>query len=102
MAHRTAFANERNGLYLSQPIQEDYGWVFSASCEKTPFWVALSYVGNGPHDPPAQWVVTVAYDPGLNLIKRLFHKPNPQVFGQLRHRIWEALKSQQGIKIIEI
>ncbi|HLZ13910.1 MAG TPA: hypothetical protein VKP58_15105 [Candidatus Acidoferrum sp.] len=93
---------KETGFIFSQPIQEDYGWGFWASYEKTPFWVALSFVGNGPQDPPSQWVVTVAYDPGLNLMKRLFHKPNPQAFAQLRDRIWEALKSEQRIKILEM
>jgi len=90
---------KETGFTFSQPIQEDHGWGFWAFHEKTSFWVALSYVGNAPQDPPAQWIVTVVYDPGFNLIKRLFHKPNPQVFTQLRDRIWNALKSEQRIKL---
>jgi hypothetical protein len=38
--------------------------------------VALSYVGSGPQEAPAQWFISVNYDPGLNLVKRLFHKPD--------------------------
>jgi len=63
---------------LSEPIQEDYGWGLWASRGKDRFWVALSYVGDGPQEAPAQWVVSVTYDPGLNLAKRLFHKPDQQ------------------------
>jgi hypothetical protein len=89
------------GFSLSQSIQEDYGWGFWASYEKTPFWIALSYVGDGPQDPPAQWVVTVVYDPGLNLVKRFFHKPNAHAFAKLRDGIWEALRTNPAIKIVE-
>jgi hypothetical protein len=89
------------GFTLSDAIQEDYGWGFWASHGKDPFWVALSYVGVGPQEPPAQWVVSVSYDAGLNLVKRLFHKPNPQVFAQLRDRVWQSLRSKSAIKIIE-
>jgi len=89
------------GFSLSEPIQEDYGWGFWASHGKDAFWVALSYVGDGPQEPPAQWVVTVIYDPGLNVFKRLFHKPDPVAFGQLRDGIWAVLQSNAGIKVIE-
>ena len=44
--------------------------------QKDPFWIALGYVGDGPQEEPAQWVVSVDYDPGLNVIKRLLHKPD--------------------------
>jgi hypothetical protein len=89
------------GFTFSDSIQEDYGWGFWASHGKDPFWVALSYAGEGPQEPPAQWVVSVSYDVGLNLIKRLFHKPNSQAFAQLRDRIWQTLKSNSAIRTIE-
>lgn len=68
---------------------------------KDPYWIAFSYVGEGPQEDPAQWVISVSYDAGLNLIKRLFHKPSPEAFAQLRDRLWQALKSNAGIKIVE-
>ena len=68
------------GFSLSEPIQEDYGWGLWASHGKDPFWIALSYVGDGPQEEPAQWVVSVNYEAGLNLVKRLFHKPNREAF----------------------
>jgi len=89
------------GFTFSEPIQEDYGWGFWVAQGRDPFWVALSYVGSGPQEPPAQWVVSVAYDPGLNLIKRLFHKPDIIAFEQLRDRIWQVLKSNSAIRMTE-
>ena len=86
---------------LSDPIQEDYGWGFWASRGKDKFWVSLSYVGNGPQETPAQWVISSTYDPGLNLAKRLFHKPNQEVLGSLRERIRQILTSNSAIKMIE-
>jgi hypothetical protein len=62
---------------LSEPIQEDYDWGIWASQGKDRFWIALSYVGDGPQEAPAQWVISVSYDPGLNFVKRLFYKPAP-------------------------
>ncbi len=74
------------GIKLSQPIQEDYGWGLWASHGKDRFWIALSYVGKGPQEAPAQWVISVTYDPGLNLAKRLFHKPDRQTLTTPRSR----------------
>ena len=89
-----------SGFTFSQIIQEDYGWGFWAYCGKDSFWIALSYVGAGSQEPPAQWVVSVTYDPGLNLFKRLFHRPDPQAFAKLRDEVWRILKSDAGIKIM--
>jgi hypothetical protein len=90
-----------DGFSFSEPIQEDYGWGFWAWHGKDPFWVAMSYAGDGPQDPPAQWVVSVSYDAGLNFIKRLFHKPDTQAFAQLRNRVWQSVNSNNAISLIE-
>jgi len=87
---------------LSEPIQEDYGWGLWASRGKDRFWVALSYVGDGPQKAPAQWVISVTYDPGLNLAKRLLHKPDRQSLEQLRERIRQVLESNEAIKVLTI
>jgi len=88
-------------MELSEPIQEDYGWGFWASHGKDRFWVAISYVGDGPQEPPPQWIISATYDPGLNLAKRLFHKPDEQTLALLRDRIRQALSSNSGIKTIK-
>jgi hypothetical protein len=89
------------GFTFSDPIQEDYGWGLWAWHGKDPFWVAMSYVGVGLQEPPAQWVVSVGYDAGLNLVKRLFHKPDSQAFALLRNRVWQSLRSNSAITLIE-
>ena len=63
------------------------------------FWIALSYAGDGPQENPAQWVISVDYSAGLNLIRRLFHNPQ-QAFALLRDRIWQSLRSNTEIKVI--
>jgi hypothetical protein len=60
------------GFKLSEAIQEDYGWGFWATKGADPFWVAMSFCGDGPTEGPAQWLVSVTYDPGFNVFKRLF------------------------------
>jgi len=87
------------GFSLSEIIQEDYGWGFWAWHGKDPFWVALSYVGSEPQETPAQWVISVNYDPGLNLIKRVFHKPDWQALQSLREHVRQAVTSNSAMKV---
>ena len=89
------------GFHFGGPIQEDYGWGFWASHRRDRFWIALSYVGDGPQEAPAQWIVSVGYSAGLNFIRQLFLKPHYSEFALLRDRIWQSLKSNDKIKIIE-
>jgi hypothetical protein len=89
-----------SGFNFSKIIQEDYGWGFWIWHGKDPFWVALSYVGDGPQEPPAQWVISVNYDPGLNLIKRLFHRPDRLVLQNLRDHVRETVTSNMAIRIV--
>lgn len=89
------------GFELSEPIQEDYGWGLWAVRDKDRFWIALSYVGNGPQEAPAQWLVSVTSDPGLNIVKRLFHRADNNVLEQLRERVREILMSNIAIKTVK-
>jgi len=91
-----------DGFTLSNPIQEDYGWGLWASHEKDPFWIALSCVDDEPKAESAQWVVSIDYDAGLNVFKRLFQKPDQQAFTVLRDRLWHTLKSNPAIRIVEL
>lgn len=88
------------GMQLSEPIRADYGWGFCATHGKDRFRIAFSYVGDVPQDPPALWFVTVKNDPGRNLAKRLFHKPDQQALRQLRYRVRQILASNDAIKIV--
>ena len=88
------------GFELSEPIQEDYGWGFWATRASDPFWIALSFCGEGPTEEPAEWVVSVGYDPGLNLLKRLFHAPDREALAGLRARVWQVLGSTRGIRVL--
>ena len=89
------------GLELSEPIQEDYGWGFWATREKDRFWIVFSYVGNGPQESPAQWVVSASDAPGFNLVKRIFHRSSQRTLIQIRKHIRHVLASNSAIKLIQ-
>jgi hypothetical protein len=90
---------EDRGFAFSESIQEDYGWGFWAAHGKDRFWVALSYVGDGPQEEPAEWVVSVS-KPGF--MSRLFHSNDSQrASEELRNRIGDLLKSESAIQVVE-
>jgi hypothetical protein len=89
------------GFEISEPIQEDYGWGFWLSRAKDTFWVAISFVDRVDDGAGAQWVVSVAYDPGLSILRRLFHKPDEAALTRVRNAIWDALRTAEGIRIVE-
>lgn len=89
------------GFELSTPIQEDYGWGFWLSRGKDTFWIAVSFVDRIEGDTGAEWVVSWNYDPGLSIIRRLFHKPDAAALERIAGAIREALASAEGIRILE-
>src|SRR5712671_4899420 len=89
------------GFTISNPIQEDYGWGLWVSHEQDAFWIALSCMDDELNKESAEWVVSVEYDAGLNVFKRLFHKPDPGAFAVLRNQLWRIFESNPEIKIVE-
>jgi hypothetical protein len=88
------------GFALSEPIQEDYGWGLWARHGADTFWIALSCCQDEPGAGPAEWVISVDYDAGLNIIKRLFHRADAQAFDQVRDRIRQSLAANPAIAIV--
>ena len=87
------------GFSFSEPIQEDYGWGFWATHGKNRFWIALSYVGDGPQEEPAQWIISIHESRGV--IKRLFGRFDHHALTMLRERAWRAIAANRAIKTIE-
>jgi hypothetical protein len=88
------------GVEVSEPIQEDYGWASGFARGQNRFRIALSYAGDGPQEGPAQWVISVTSDRGLNVAKRLLHKPDRHVLEQLQDRVRRILASNCAIRVI--
>lgn len=89
------------GFTLSDLIQEDYGWGFWARQGKDAFWICVGYMAEGPQEALPEWMVSIDYEAGLNPLKRLFHKPDPAPFARLRDRLWEALRVNPMVRLVE-
>lgn len=76
------------------PIQEDYGYGFWVGSD---IWVAVGIMDDSIGADNAEWVVSVAYDPGLNLKKRLFGKPDRSFQLQICQALHAALTAAPDI-----
>jgi hypothetical protein len=85
------------GVEVSAPIQEDYGWGLWATHGKDRFWIACSYVGDGPTESPAQWVISMTRPTSLNIFRSLFSTPDLTAMEGLRTRIRRELETTDGI-----
>lgn len=89
-----------SGFEPSDPIQEDYGWGLWVTQGQDKFWIALSYVGDGPTEAPAQWVISMTRPTSLNIVKRIFSKPDSTAMKALQARIRRELESTAGISVL--
>jgi hypothetical protein len=87
---------------LGEPIQEDYGWGFFATSGKEKYWIAISYVGDGPQEPPPQWVISVVPSLGLNPFKRLFRLADAASLIELRDRVKSVISSEPRIRFVSL
>jgi hypothetical protein len=64
------------GITVSEPIQEDWGWVLIATFDEANFTVAIGVMDESIRVVPATWRIDVDYERPLNPIRRWF-KPVP-------------------------
>ena len=88
------------GYEVSDIIQEDYGWGFWIR-SRHPYWIALSYIGDGPQEEPAQWAISCTCDYGLNVFKRLFARPDPAERTEILRKIRKILELNHALRIVE-
>ena len=77
---------------LSDVVDEDYGAGFWANSGADAYWVAVSAASDDVEKPRGRFVISVAFDPGLSLIRRLRQRPDRQRFSQLFRAVSAAAK----------
>ena len=88
------------GLEPGSPIQEDYGWGVWTSAGGDPYWIAIGLMEEEDGVDRHTWLITVACDPGLNIVKRLFHRPSAADLATVCHAVDAALHGDPGIREI--
>jgi hypothetical protein len=83
-----------NKWSFSEPIQEDYGWGFWVEQD---YWVAIGIMDDAIGIENPEWSISVNYDPGFNLRKRLFSKVDHSLHLQICEAIHAVLSSEPAI-----
>ena len=84
------------GLEVGEPVQEDYGWGLWARQGGDRYWIAVSFMGAGPQEAPAEWTVSVDGPSGL---KGLFGARAPAA--AIRAQVRQALEAEPAITVLE-
>jgi hypothetical protein len=86
------------GFEIDPPLQEDYGWGFWLRNGKSKFWLALSYVGEGPTEDPAQWGVSITHS---GLMASLFGRADQDAIRAIEDGIRAAVAASGDIRWVE-
>ena len=85
------------GLDVSEPIQEDWGWVIMVDFEDRKFTLSIGITDETIGQVPSEWGVAVAYEKPLNKIRNWF-KPAPvKTLATLFEKIRSVLTSEPGL-----
>ena len=79
-------------------MQEDYGWGLWLRKGRSKFWLALSYVGVGPTEDPAQWVVSVTPS---GILAFLHGRADLDSIRTIEENIYAAIDASDDIQWVE-
>jgi len=86
------------GFEIDAPVQEDYGWGFWMRKGKSKLWLALSYVGEGPTETPARWVLSITHS---GIMASLFGRVDSDSIHTIEEAINAAIATSDDIKWVE-
>ena len=88
-------------LHPDTPIQEDYGWGLWTRIGEDPYWIAIGLMEEDDDGPSRTWLMTAAYDPGLNLWRRLVRRPRHEDLDRVCRAVDGALHGDAAITAIQ-
>jgi hypothetical protein len=86
------------GFEIEEPLQEDYGWGFWLRKGRSRFWLALSYVGEGPTETPAQWVLSITHS---GILASLLGRVDVDGIHAIEETINAAIAASDDIRWVE-
>jgi hypothetical protein len=87
------------GHEVSDPIQEDFGWVLLAAVADRKFTISIGIMDESIGQVTANWCVAVAYEKPLNPFRTWFKPPPTELLDALFKDVRSALESEPGFKV---
>ena len=83
-------------IAVSEPIQEDWGWVLLASIAQSKFTISIGVMDASIGQVPAVWQIGVEYEKGLNGIGAWFRPPPLKSLEELFNEVRSVLDHEPG------
>ena len=90
---------KEHGYDVSDPIQEDFGWVILATVVDRKFTITVGVMDESIGQVPAQWCIAVAYEKPLNPFRTWFKPPPTKSLDALFKDVRTALESEPDFKV---
>jgi hypothetical protein len=88
---------EARGVPVSEPIQEDWGWVMIAPFRASRFTLSIGVMDESIGRTPAEWRVGVSYEKPLNGLRAWFRSPPTDELSQLAQLLDDILRGEERI-----
>ncbi len=92
---------KERGLEVSEPIQEDWGWVIIASMNDRKFTISLGVMDESIGRVPAVWRIGVAYEKPLNSFRTWFKPAPAETLEELFREVQNVLHIEPTFSVSE-
>ena len=86
----------QRGVDVSDPIQEDFGWVILLKSSQSTFTRSLGILDESIGQVPAVWRIGVAYEKPLNPIKSWFKRAPVETLDSLFQEVQSIVRGEPG------
>lgn len=90
---------KERGYDVSDPIQEDFGWVLLVTVVDRKFTISVGIMDESIGQTPAQWCIAVAYEKPLNPFRSWFKSPPTESLEVLFKDVRSALEAEADFKV---
>jgi hypothetical protein len=92
-------ALKERGYDVSDPIQEDFGWVLLVTVVDRKFTISVGIMDESIRQTPAQWCIAVAYEKPLNPFRTWLKSPPTESFDALFKDVRTALEAEADFQV---
>ena len=89
------------GVRVSEPIQEDWGWVLLVTRADHTFVVSIGVMDDSIGESPAEWRVGVTYERATNRLGHFFRRPDERVLAETVAELDQILSVDPRFEIRE-
>ena len=89
------------GHDVSDPIQEDFGWVLVARVADRKFTISIGIMDESIGEVPACWCVAVAYEKPMNSFRTWFKPAPTESLAVLFKEVRSALEAERDFNITD-